>query len=468
MKTKITILALCLSLFSFSQERYRVLYDYETEKVTYLKIDENNNVVDTLSQPKIKRNSMVELKLKNVNPFAVDVVTDVKEEELHQAGSGFNFSSLLGGINSFSGTDLGLNIANLPSGDLFKNSSSRGPGISNSFSDLNEMTSNISALKTTLMSNLVNPNLSKDEILENVLSTANLQQDARLSDPSSNFYVFVTQLEKVVQEDKAELASEIKAMSKEVATEADTNESLSRGELIERNYLISDLQNLLSSIDESAFQTMDNLNRIKSLYSMLEASSFERTYDYLLEADKVDIELKFVQSDFATSADNRSDVATLKTRNIKLYSRGGFKINTGIALTVNNFGNNSQDFYLADDGTIGADNNNYFTPNLSTMINFYPYTGKNFNIGGTFGLSIPISGDNGAKGVNFLLGPSMHFGSKSRLSVSGGLAYGPVKKLTNGLEVGDTTSFYSIENVTKNVYDFGYFFGISFSLFDIN
>ena len=62
----------------------------------------------------------------------------------------------------------------------------------------------------------------------------------------------------------------------------------------------------------------------------------------------------------------------------------------------------------------------------------------------------------------------MFFGSKSRLAISGGLAYGPVKKLTNGLEIGDTTNFGSVENFTKNVYDFGYYFGISFSLFDLN
>ena len=139
------------------------------------------------------------------------------------------------------------------------------------------------------------------------------------------------------------------------------------------------------------------------------------------------------------------------------------------ALTLNNFGSKSQDFYITDDGMIGADQNDYFAPNLSTMINFYPYTGENFNIGGSFGLSIPISGESKAKGINFLLGPSLHFGSKSRLSLSGGLAYGPVQKLTNGLEVGsDASNFFSVENFTKDVYDFGYFFGISFSLFDIN
>jgi hypothetical protein len=243
---------------------------------------------------------------------------------------------------------------------------------------------------------------------------------------------------------------------------------MSRGALVERNYLISDLQNLLSSLDQSSFQTVNDLKKIQSLYSMLEASSFERTYDYLLEADKVNIELKFVQSDFAQKGSGSDNSGVLKTRNIKLYSKGGFKVNTGVALTLNNFGSKSQDFYIAEDGTIGADQNDYFTPNLSTMINFYPYTGENFNIGGSFGLSIPISGDNNVKGINFLLGPSLHFGSSSRLSVSGGLAYGPVRKLTNGLQVGDQTTFGSVDNFTKDVYDFGYFFGISFSLFDIN
>lgn len=468
MKFKITIIALCISMLSFAQERYRVLYDYETEKVAYLKLDKNNKVKDTLDRPKIKRNSLVELQLKNVNPFAVDVVTDVKEEALHQGGSGFNFSSLLGGINSFASSDLDLNVQNLPASDIFTRGNSRGPGISNSFSELNEMNSNISALKTTMMSNLLNPNLSKEDILENVLSTAEMQQDARLPDPNQNFYVYLTQLEKVVKEDKAELAQNITAMSKEIEKEADSTASLSRGELIERNYLISDLQSLLSNLDNSTFQTVENLNKVKELYTMLEASSFERTYDYMLEADKVNIELKFVQSDFASQADKSNDGNTLKTRNIKLYSKGGFKINTGVALTLNNFGSKSQDYYLETDGTIGADKNDYFAPNLSTMINFYPYTGENFNIGGSFGLSIPISGDNKAKGVNFLLGPSLHFGSKSRLSISGGLAYGPVKTLTNGLELGDITSQINIDNITKDVYDFGYFFGISFSLFDLN
>ncbi|MFY0713468.1 hypothetical protein J1D01_07305 [Seonamhaeicola sp. NFXS20] len=464
------VILLLLPLTVISQDKYKVVYDYGTENVSYYKLDKSHNITDTLNNPKIKRNSLVEIQLKNVNPFAVDVVTDVKEEAVHKAGSsGFNFSSLLGGINTFSSDNLNLNVANLPAGDFFKKSGSRGDGITSGFSDLNEKTANVAALKTTIMSNLLNPNLDKEDIIESVMETAGLQQDARLPDPNENFYVFLTQLEKIVKEDKAELQTNINAMSKEVDQEVNNSEqALSRGALIERNYIISDLQNLLGSLNESTFQTVEDLNKIKSLYTMLEASNFSRTYDYQIEADKVDVELKFVQSAFAKSVDSNNEGSLLKTRNIKLYSKGGFKINTGVALTLNNFGSKSKDYYVTEDGVIGADDNDYFTPNLSTMINFYPYTGENFNVGGSFGLSIPISGENNIKGINFLLGPSLHFGSESRVSVSGGVAYGPVTKLTDGLEVGDTTTFGSIDNFTKDVYDFGYFFGISFSLFDLN
>jgi len=326
----------------------------------------------------------------------------------------------------------------------------------------------VAALQTTIMSNLLNPNLSKEDIIKNVISTAGMEEDARLPDPKENFYVYLTQLEKIVQEDKVDLVTDIKGMSKQASQETNTEEVLSRGELIERNYLINDLQNLLNTLNSSNFKTIESLNKIKSLYTMLEASDFNRTYDYEIEADKVNIQLKFVQSEFAKTSNSSNDGSTLKTRNIKLFSKGGFKVNTGVALTLNNFGSKSKDYYISEEGTVEADNNDHFTPNLSTMINFYPYTGSGFNIGGTFGLSIPISGDSNVKGVSFLLGPSLHFGTDSRVSISGGLAYGPVQKLTNGIEIGDTTSFGSVENFTKDVFDFGYFFGISFSLFDIN
>ncbi len=453
-----------------AQERYRITYDYTTEKVNYLLLDKNSNVVDTLSNPKLKRNSLVELKLKNVNPFAVRVQTDVKEENLIASGQGFNFSSLLGGINSFTGNQIDLNTSALPDTNVFKSEAgTRGSAAATSnFEDLNNTITNVSALKTTFLSNLLNPNLDKETIMNNLVETADAEQDVRLPSAKDNFYVYLSKVEKSIKDSRSQLESNINTMSNSIDREIDNNTDLTRGELVSRNIAIADLQRLMSNLNQSTNQSLQSLDELRSLYTVLEASNFEQTYDYELSADKVNIELKFVQSEFSNSIDNDNEPTTLKTRNITMLSKGGFKINTSIAMTLNNFGSKSKDYFIDENSVIGADENDFFVPNLSTMINFYPFMGENFNIGGSFGLSIPISGNDNVNGINFLFGPSFFFGSKSRLSLSGGVAYGPVQKLTNGLEVGDSTSFGSVDNFTKNVYDFGYYFGISFSLFDLN
>lgn len=197
----------------------------------------------------------------------------------------------------------------------------------------------------------------------------------------------------------------------------------------------------------------------------MEAASFEQTYDYEIAADKVNLELKFEQSDFANKLDEEVNITTLKTRHIKLYSKGGFKINTSVALTLNNFQSKSYDYFIDENGVIGAEKNNYFIPNLSTLINFYPVISKNFNVGGCFGVSIPIA--EGINGINYLFGPSLILGNKSRLALSAGAAFGPVKKLTGGLKVENTTTLNDVNNFTKNVYDFGFYFGVSFNIFNL-
>lgn len=466
----IVIIAVLFSTISIAQERYRITYDYKTEKVNYLVLDKNSKVVDTLNNPKLKRNSLVELKLSNVNPFAVQVQTDVKEEDLIISGQGFNFSSLLGGINSFTGDNIDLNTSNLPESSLFQSErGARGNASATSnFQDLNNTITNVSALKTTLLSNLLNPNLDKETILKNLVETADAEQDVRLPSAKNNFYVYLAKVEKSIKESRSQLESNINTMSNEIENTNNNDTELSRGALVSRNIALADLQRLMSNLNQSTNKSLQSLEELRSLYTVLEASNFEQTYDYEISADKVNIELKFVQSDFSNAIDNDDSQTTLKTRNIKLFSKGGFKINSSIALTLNNFGSKSKIYFIDNEGVVGADDNDFFVPNLSTMINFYPFLGENFNIGGSFGLSIPISGEDSINGINFLFGPSLFFGSKSRISLSGGAAYGPVKTLTNGIEVGDTTDFNSIDNFTKNVYDFGYYFGISFSLFDLN
>ena len=466
-------LLLCFSLLVLSasatnaQDKYRILYDYNSEATTFLALDHTNKVIDTLEHPRIKRNSLVEIKLLNVNPFAVDVIADIKEEDMQPAAAGFNFTSLLGGISGIGGDNLGLNVSasSLGSPDLFK-SASRGTSVSNGFNDLTDKVTAVRAIENTLKANLLNPNLDKQSIITNVKNLAKQQTDARLSDPDANFYLYLSNLNKIINADKQDLSANLDQMAEEVNPTSQTDAPASRGELVERTRALGNIEALKATLSKTVELTHLSIEEIQSLYTQLEAASFERTYDYQMDADETNINLRFVQSTFSETMDADAEVTTLKTRNLKLFSTGGFKINSSVALTLNNFGSKSKDYFISEDGVIGATDNNYFTPNLSTMINFYPVIGDNFNVGGSFGLSIPLSED--ISGVNFLLGPSVFLGSKSRISLSGGVAYGPVDRLTDGLEPGQTTSLSSLDNFTKKVYDFGYFFGISFSLFDIN
>ncbi|PHQ28394.1 hypothetical protein [Leeuwenhoekiella nanhaiensis] len=450
-----------------AQEKYRILYDYNTEAATYLALDNTNAVIDTLTKPRLKRNSLVEIKLVNVNPFAVDVIADIKEEDIVPSGSGFNFTSLLGGISGMGGDNLGLNVSqsSLNNSNFF-DSASRGTSLSNAFTELSDKMTAVRALENTLKANLLNPNLDKEAILQNVKALARQQADARLSDPDANFYLYLSNLDKIINADKQQLAGDLETMATQVEAATESSANISRGELVERNRTISNLEALKATLSNTAELAHLSIDEIRSLYTQLEAASFERTYDYQMDGDEVNINLKFVQSSFSESQDTDAEVTTIKTRSLKLFATGGFKINSSVALTLNNFGDKSKDFFISEEGVIGATANDYFIPNLSTMINFYPVIGDNFNVGGSFGLSIPLADD--ITGVNFLLGPSIFLGSKSRLSLSGGVAYGPVDRLTDGLEAGQTTSLSSLDNFTKKVYDFGYFFGISFSLFDIN
>lgn len=472
-KFKIIFMVFLLS-FTISvsaQNKYRITYDYNTDKISYLLLNENYNVIDTLESPKIKRNSNVEIKLSHVNPFAVKVLTDVKEEKLTESGQGFNFSSLLGGINSFSGNSLNLNTSSLPDNTMFSGSSSaRGTAEKTvgDFEDFNTTLTNVSALRNTFISNLLNPNLDKTEIINNLINTANSARDVRLPNAEDNFYMYLAQLEKTIKSSKFELEHNVNKLKYDLEKEIDSTDTKSRGELVARKVTATQLQDLITGLNTTSLKSIESLEELRSLYTSLESSNFEQIYDYELEADQVNIELKFIQSDLLKNFAENVKEDVIKIRKIKLKSKGGFKINTSVAMTLNNFSSNSNDFFISEDGEVGADKNDFFVPNLSTMINFYPYLNENFSVGGSFGLSIPISGNENVNGINFLLGPSLFFGNKSRLALSGGIAFGSVTQLTNGIEIGDVTQFGNIENFTKTGYDFGYYFGISFSLFNIN
>lgn len=464
MKIKFIILALFFVLGAFSQERYIVSIDYQTGNIFYYHLNKFNKVDDTLAMPRFRYNSIVKLNIKNVNPFALDILAKVTEEELHQNATGFNFGSIISGAEVNGNKTLKSNVTSvtISKNILAQEGASRGTAISNKFSEFNDLTTNVRAIKNAVLSTLQNPNLDKATIIANIKSISATIVDTRLSDPNQNYFLFLSNLEKIIKSDQSELLNEITAMT----IENDPNQQIvGRGEEKTKNMNLQEIQSLRENLLISGTETIDDLDKIRHWYTLLEAADFERSYDYKIGNDRIVVELKYIQSEFSseTSAKNNGE-KVIKTQDIRMIATGGIKINTSVALTAVNFGSNSRNYYI-DGGRIGEDDSKYFVPNLTTLLNFYPVIGENFNIGGSFGVGIPVSGL--TKGINFLLGPSFFFGTKSKISFSGGIAYGPVLKLKDGRQPGDTTTLTDSANIVKSVYDFGYFFGISVSILDV-
>lgn len=451
-------LFLAFPFFSKAQSKYRIETDYLQDKTVYLKLDKNNQVVDTLNKPKFKKNSEVQVKVKNINPFAVSVESSLQGSTVHKNEQGFNFANLLGGTSAFAGKKLALNIEDFSATNKILGAigESRSAGTANKLEEFNQLLTDVSAIKESLTADLSNPNLNKESIKGKLLQLANKMEDSKLTSPSENFHSFAANLEMIVLTQKQTLVSNVSALS----TGLDTLRTNSRGDGPEVA-ILRDLKSLLASLDESTSLSLDNLQKIKSLYSLLESSVFERNFDYILDSDQADLELKFSPSTLLGAG---SSSVPNSSRKIKLSSSGGFKINTGVAFTL--LKTNAQNFYIDGDKMVRSDAFEEFVPGLGTVLNFYPVIGSNFNLGGSFGVSIPLRSE--IKGVSFLIGPSLVLGNENRVVISGGLAYSPVNRLNSGVELNKTTNLTSLDNFVNSVYKPGIFFSVSFNILSFN
>lgn len=444
----------------FAQNKYRIETDYLQDRTIYLKLDKYDRVVDTLDKPRFKKNSVVQVKVKSVNPFAVSVEPSFQGTPTHKNEQGFNFANLLGSASGFAGKKLALNIEDFSAANKIFGAAevrdSRGSRASGMISDFNKLSTEVSAIQEALQADLSNPHLSKEKIRENLLKLAEQPEDVRLTSPQKNFHLYAANLERILLTDKEAIAGEVTTL----VTEIDSLKAGSRGDGSEA-IILRDLKNLLASLNESATVSVDNLQKIKTLYNLLESSVFERTFDYILDSDQADMELKFSPS---TLLGETSSSIPNSSKKIKISSSGGFKINTSVAFTL--LKTNSQNFYIDDNRTVRGEAYDEFVPGLGTILNFYPMLGNSFNVGGSFGVSIPLRSE--IKGVNFLFGPSLVLGNENRVVISGGVAYSPVNKLTRGVEVGKTTSLTSLDNFVTSIYKPGVFFSVSFNIMKFN
>jgi len=310
---KLIALFIFINIFSSqAQKKYKAYYDYQSDQMLYFELDNSNKIIDTLNSASIKRGSILIIEVDNVNPFALSTETNVSEESIHKSKGGFNFSGLLGNIQKISGGNLASNVPELPSGDIAGFGISASRGGAGLVDNLEKLTVNLRSLNTSLRSYMRNPNLTKDEIIDKVKYLASLFEDQRLPDPEDNLYLFLETLESLIRSDSEKLKAAINSSDIESSRGASTTRTL-------------------RSFTE---YNADEVNNVTDLYSSVEAASFKQVYDYVVKADRTLVEMKFTP---ISENSKRNDDTPIKTRSISVKARGGFKINSSVAITLNNF-----------------------------------------------------------------------------------------------------------------------------------
>lgn len=455
----------------YSQKKYRIEYDYLTNQTNYLLLDKNNHIIDTITKPIFKKNSAIQVKLKNVNPFALKVVPEFQGEKIHDVpgpklrsmggmGGVFDFSSLMGNLQGLSNE---LNNNNWGTGLTLNRGESQQ---SNNLDNLYDKTITIEAASQKINVRIKDPNITRDSLL---LEFNSLRKNLGQADPdlvrsgAEDMYVFLNNLRHSITNSISSISYRMEDIKQSSYNETDQGGS-TRGVELKRGLSTLNHSKTLDELEQLSHTTLKQIDILRSIYSNLELESFEQTYDVQVNADIASLNFKFLDHNLYDNDENEQKL--VREKNMKVFLKGGVKINTGAGLSFISFGKKSKEYFVDNNGIIKEDINNSFKPSMSALINFYPVLSENFNFGGIFGLAIPVSGM--GSGVNYLLGPSLYFGNKNMFSISAGIALGTVDSLEYGYNVGDFFNAGNLGQFIKKRYETGCFIGLTFNFMDLN
>ena len=157
---------------------------------------------------------------------------------------------------------------------------------------------------------------------------------------------------------------------------------------------------------------------------------------------------------------NVSSLSQVKEKNINIVVRGGVKVNTSVGMAFPGY--KTTDEYINRNDTIRVQPGSKYAPNIGAFVNFYPYTDRTLQLGGTFGVGVPLQAEQ--RDMNMFMGLSALLGCDSRVALHGGFSLGQVKKLDGGYNVGDSYVSSDLLVPTRNVWEWGSFGGISFNI----
>lgn len=516
-----TTLALCIALTMTQAQDLIIDYDYLSKRSVYYKVNRKGDTIQ-VSSPIVKQNSDVLVRVRNFNEMALAAETEVSAETLVESTNPFGMFSMLSPVFNIASKNVlkdmfdknGVDISEIDyelgfSTDDAENDEQLSD-VRNDFVDLNNSMYDLSRLETQIENLEFGLNQLYQLSRNTMLPGQEIKEQARVivsrslkngDNPSlTNFY----RARENIMEDRsahihtAERAS--RGVLKYAAVETETNFGFSSAKnakiyqemAAQTTELLEAIESFESSYTKEEIEQM--LQMMQEMYFAIQNSSFTYNTTAVAEGDRTNINLSFFEIPELETVDHndqtegtdeededgdydeddwdydvydeaerqfyRNQARVMRTKSFKVKVSGGLKITPSFGISFPSYGNSAKEFYSQGDTLIMEDKGDNFTPNISAFVNFYPYTGRAVNFGGTFGVGIPIKG---SIAPSFMLGGALILGNQYRVTITGGMSTGPVTRLERGYTVGQEISpFDDFETRTK--YAVGFYTGISFAL----
>lgn len=441
-----------------------------------------------ISQPLIKRNYEVKVVVDNLNPFVFVAKCGWKEEVVQDNASVSGMAGMFktaglptAGLSSFLG-ELNMDDINTRSGKMvssfhedqqyagavYNNIESSYKKLYNAEQSLLRITASAARLRQLKYYPYLESDTLKalaEQLVEQSLTIGSTPMDRVYN--ATAFLDYATMLRNTIDKEYEALKSGAEEYSilynSYMSTHADFQE---KGMDITIKSWEARAKMMKSAYTADLIEK--RVNDLEQQYEVIKYTPFEYVCNYMARGDMLSLTLDFFELSQSARAEgytigmpNTDTLRKIRTKQMNIIVRGDVKISSSVGLGFPTYFKANQTFSNPDTMIRSVAGNN-FAPCISTFINFYPYQGRNAHWGGTFGVGVPVQGDNTGN-LNFFLGLSSVLGSNSKVVLNAGLAIGQNQVLDKGQKVGDKLPM-NIDPTTKKAFKTGAFFGISFAL----
>lgn len=468
------LLGMCFP--SLRAQNLLIRYDFLKDDYTFYRV-KPGKPPELIEKPVVGRNNTVKVEIVNFNKFVYAAKCTFEAGESDES-SQVNFMSLLtplvvpqsgaSFLSQFGGGN--ANEENARNGSLFKDRLADQSYLAaqTSYKSLYEVERTLKNIDFSI-SKLQELKYNKYLPSDSIKKMASLLVTKAIKSENASHADFMNTIESLNNAYMTHLSSF--KLSSEDFEGAFNRLSSSRGETTAKNPIkrLSDEVTKMEEFYDDDFISV-KVNLLENMYESIINTEFRFNASDLAEKDFLDIKLDMYEYPTddeglpkAVSQTELEDLVMVKNKKLKVTVKGDLKINSSLGLAfpyyANNFG------YINVGGEIVEQPGNNFAPNISAFMNFYPYNGKLGQLGGTFGLGLPIAGDD--RNLSVFLGGASLFGSKNRIVLNAGASLGQVTQLDMGLQNGENLDNEFMDVPTRQVWQWGAFLGISFSVADV-